>query len=311
MNTRDTIIIKNIAILFLVILVGGCAAAKTFHQTARAGDTVAIAAGWKENWSRDNINVWVQENGSSTWTQFPPNDSSIRAVVNFYPDPISSMVLSNRTGQNITTSALTYGNTVNGLFTSGSRDWFNTIVFFDLPTNLALGDAHVYIEDATDPNSFVDTTVDIVENVSGGKTHDFEAQIAGPLLRQHLASLERASHYAVTLSGTGQVPHAVQLDFTHDPDVNHGGAGKAYVVEPISGVKNITWSDDGTNLRVIMLPANGNTLASFKDFKFYVAGGITNLAPVSTQAFDINGGNVAGVSTPTITAHSIVIDTVP
>jgi len=97
----------------------------------------------------------------------------------------------------------------------------------------------------------------------------------------------------------------VQMEFTHD-----SGVGKAYVVEPISGVKNISWTDDGTNLRVVILPAEETSVRTIEDFKFYVAGGVTNLAAVNTQAFDINGGGVTGVS-PTVTPHNIVIDEVP
>jgi hypothetical protein len=297
---------KRLAILISVFLVAGCAATKTFHQIARAGDTVAIATGWHESWSRDNITVWVKEYGG-TWVQYQANDPSIRAVVNFYPDPVSSLVVSERTGQDITAFAQNYGNNVTNMFTSGSHDWFSTVVFFDLPSTMNPGIADVYVEEIANTNNYVSTTVDIVSGV--GQAHEFEAQVAGQLQRQHLASLERASHYAVTLSGTGPIPYAVQMDFTHDPDVDHAGVGRAYVVEPISGVKNITWSDDGSNLRVIILPANGNALTSFKDFKFYVAGGINNLAYVSTQAFNINGVSVSGVSPPTITPHNIVITT--
>jgi len=75
----------------------------------------------------------------------------------------------------------------------------------------------------------------------------------------------------------------------------------------MSGLKNVSWTDDGTTLRVVILPAAGNTLPDFNDFKFYIAGGIANLAPSSTQAFDINGGTVSGVST-TVTPHNIVIN---
>ena len=304
MNNDYITLVKRLIIVLSVFLVAGCAGFNTFHQAARAGDTVAIAAGWQENWSRDNITVYVQESGSSVWTSFPANDPSIRAVVNFYPDPLSSLVVSNRTAQNITLDAQIYGNNVNNAFTSGSRDWYNTIIFFDLPTGLALGNARIYIEEDSNPSNYAESIVQIVENVSGGKKHDFEATALGPMQRKHLASLERASHYAVNLSGTGPLPHAVQLDFAHDT-----GVGKAYVVEPISGLKNITWSDDGTNLRVIIMPADGKALTGFEDFKFYVAGGITNLTPVSTQAFDINGASVAGVSAPTITPYNIVIST--
>jgi hypothetical protein len=307
-NTKS-ISSSALIVLLSVLVLSGCAGIRTFTQTARAGDTIAMAVGFKENWSRENINVYVTPNGSSTATLYPPNDPKIRAVMNFYPDPISSLVLSNRTGQSVTDGAQGYGNIINANFTSDDRDWSNTIVFFDLPQGLPLGETYVTVEDATNPNNYVDTIVDIVENVSGGQKGTFEAELAGNLLRKHLASLERASHFTVTLSGSGAIPHAVQIDFTHNPDAAHGGVGKPYVVEPISGLKNISWHDDGTNLRVIMIPANGATFANFKDFKFYVAGGITGLAVANTQAFDINGNAVSGVSTPTVTPHNIVITT--
>ena len=148
-------------------------------------------------------------------------------------------------------------------------------------------------------SGFLTEAVDIVG--TGGFTHDFGTTAGGPLQRIHMAALERASHYAVTLSDSGTVPYAVQMDFTHDT-----GVGKAYVVEPISGVKNISWTDDGSTLRVVILPAEETSVRTIDDFKFYVAGGVTNLAPISTQAFNIDGVTVTGVS-PTVTPHNIVI----
>jgi hypothetical protein len=303
---------KWLVIIISVSLGAGCAGLSTFSQSVYSGQTVAIPVGWQPDWSRDNITVSVKEFGASGWIDYPVNSASIRAVVNLYPDPLSSMVVSNRTGQNVTSYAESYGNNVTNVFTSHSRDWFETVVFFDLPDPMALGVAQISVDEVANPGNYVTVTVDIIG--TGEVADDLEAEFAGPLQRLHLASLERASHYTVTLSGTGDVPHAVQLDFTHDPDMDHGGgpdAGKAYVVEPISGVKNISWTDDGTKLRVVILPADGNTPASFEDFRFYVAGGIKNLAPDvapgSTQAFNINGGNVTGVSTPTVTPHDIAI----
>jgi len=299
----------SLVMKFLVVLSAslavGCAGTHTFNQYAKSGETIAIPVGHQPDWSRDNISVWIREPGMVDYVQYMPNDPRIRAVVNFYPDPLSSIVVSNRTGQEITNGALTFGNILNQSFTSNSRDWFQTVVFFDLPDPLALGAANVYVEEATNTNNFVNTELEIVG--TGGMPHQFGAEGLGPMSREQLASLERTSHFAVTLSGS-TIPHAVQLDFMHDPDVDNSGTGKAYIVEPISGVKNISWTDDGINLRIVILPADGATMANFNDFKFYVAGGINNLALLSTEAFDINGGSVAGVST-LVTPHNIVINT--
>ena len=44
---------KIIMLLFLPVLVvtGGCSGDRTFHEYAMAGDTVAVAAGWMQNFS--------------------------------------------------------------------------------------------------------------------------------------------------------------------------------------------------------------------------------------------------------------------
>lgn len=296
---------RKVIVLLLAYLTVGCAGVNTFNQYAKSGETVAIAVGHQPNWSRDSISVWVRPLGGD-WTQYPADDPRIRAVVNFYADPLSSIVLSNRTSQQITQSSLTYAGQLTNNFTAGSRDWFQTTVFFDLPDTMALGAAEILVEEVADPNNFKNATVEIVG--AGGIPHEFQAELLGSLDRGYLGSLERASHYVVNLSGTGAIPHAVQLEFTHDPDVDNAGSGRAYVVEPISGVKNISWTDDGTNLRVVIIPADGKTLSNFKDFKFYIAGGILNVAPSSTQAFDISGAPVTGVTAVT-TPHNIVIDT--
>ena len=290
--------IKKLATMLSVFLIAGCAGTQTFNQYAKSGETVAIATGYQPDWSRDNISVWVQEQGG-TYVQYPANDPRIRAVVNFYPDPLSSLVVSNRTEQDVTPFAEGYGNALNNGFTSGDRDWYQTVVFFDLPDPMNFGTADLYIEEVANTNNFVETTLEIVG--TGGSPHSFGTNAGGPLQRVHMAALERASHYAVTLSDSGTVPYAVQMDFTHDT-----GVGKAYVVEPISGVKNISWTDDGSTLRVVILPAEETSVRTIDDFKFYVAGGVTNLAPISTQAFNIDGVTVTGVS-PTVTPHNIVI----
>ena len=122
--------------------------------------------------------------------------------------------------------------------------------------------------------------------------------------RQNLAALERASHYTVSMSGA-EVPYAVQVDFHHDL-----GVGTPYVVDPISGMKSMSWHDDGENLRIIIMPANGQTFSNFNKLRFYVAGGVTGLTETATTAFDINGDELTTnpVSTA-VTYRSITIDT--
>ena len=92
--------------------------------------------------------------------------------------------------------------------------------------------------------------------------------------------------------------HAIQLTMTHDPDVDIGGVGRPFVANPRGDLKTANWEDDGTDLQVLLLPTSGQTLTDMKHFKFYVAGGITNLfVPVSgVEAVDINGDPVVGVT---------------
>ena len=91
-------------------------------------------------------------------------------------------------------------------------------------------------------------------------------------------------------------PYAVQLGMGHNP-------GKIYVVNPRGDTKNLSWSDDGTNLTVMITPAwlkgaapaAGETLGEFIHFKFYVAGDIVNslfIQPTSVEGFDIDGNSV-------------------
>jgi hypothetical protein len=61
-------------------------------------------------------------------------------------------------------------------------------------------------------------------------------------------------------------------------------------------MKSLVWSDDGMNLKVILSPANLTGIKSLKDFKFYIAGGITNLTLGSLKAVDKDGTSITTVS---------------
>lgn len=291
------------------LLLFGCSGVKTFHQVAQVGDTVAIATGWSPTFSRDKINVYIYPNGGGELV-YGPDDPSIRAVVNMYPDPISSILVSRRTGQSITPDAVTYGNTTAG-FAGGQEDWFQTVVFFDLPLTLPggapfpTGTTYIGVADTTDPNNtYKESRFNLVAGT--GESHDFASFGAGDLDRQKLAVLERSSYFDVTFSGT-TLPHAIQLELKHDT-----GVGQAYAVNPISGMKNISWTDDGSTLKVILMPSKDGLITDFDDFRFYVAGGITNLTNpgglqvFDVQAYNINGEAVTGVSA-TIDDHPINI----
>lgn len=266
----------------------GCAGAKTFQEVARAGDTVALASGWKQNFSSDNITVTVTPPVGAA-TVYGPNDPAIRAVIDLYPDPLSSILVSKQIGHDLTPFAQTYANVTNSL-TNGDPDWWQTTVFIDLPDTLPVGTTTI---DITNPQGeSVQSTVDIVSGA--GTAGTFESS-GGPLTPDQLAAMKRVAHNTISFSGA-TVPYAIQLDLNHSPDAAHGGTGYSHVVNPRGDLKSVQWTDTGTNMRIILLPTRSQPLSTMKGFKLYVAGGITNLSLVSVKAYDSSGSPVSGIT---------------
>ena len=283
-------------VVFCLLMLGGCVGARTFHEYARAGDTVAVAAGRMKDLSRNNITVTITPSVGSPIV-YPPNDPAVRAIVNLYPDPVSSLLVSTETGQDLTPAAQTYGYVIRVSTPDQEKDWWQTSVFVDLPTSLPVGTTSIEISDPAGEYAYSE-----VQIVAGtGSPNTFNADTNGPLNANQLASMERVSHFTVGFNGS-TVPFAIQADLTHSPDVDHGGTGRAYVINPRGDLKNVTWSDTGSSLRVIIAPDRAQALSNIHDYKFYVAGGITNLAVQSIKAVDINGNDVSGV-TATIESH--------
>lgn len=277
-------------LLALFLLLGGCAGVQTFPNVARSGDTVAVAAGWKQDFAREDLTVIITA-ADGLVIVYPPGDPAVRAVVNLYPDPLSSLSVSDRTGQDLTPYARTYADMVNLNFTGGDRDWWQTTAFVDLPPGLALGPATVTLSNGAGLQAT--TTVEIV--AGAGTPAVFDAELAGPLQPYQLAVLERVAHYTVRFSGA-TLPHAIQIDLSHDPDVDHGGSGRAHVINPRGDIKSIAWADDGEGLRVLLTPVRNGAIGAFTDFKFYVGGGVGNLALVGVRAFDVSGNPISGIA---------------
>lgn len=301
-----------------VAVLAGCTGVRTFHDHARAGDTIAVAAGWAHHLQRGNIEVTIvdREGNPTTYTPGQPGYEAVRGSINFYPDPVSGLVLSDRLGTDVTPFGSLYSDLVNQEATGDDRDWWETVVFVDLPDPMALGDATVTVSDlGTPPLETVSSIVTIVPNEfnlgEGGTPNIFRAKLPGlaqfNLIDEHFQSMERTSHYVVSVAGS-TVPHAIQVDLTHDPDEAHGGTGTPYVVNPIGHIKNLSWAQtgtSGTDLRVIITPARDGEITNMNDFKFYVAGGINGLTVVDqdagdpdidVQAFDANGNTLDPVT---------------
>jgi uncharacterized protein YceK len=283
---------SSLLIVVIAVAASGCAGRQTFSDTAREGETVAVAAGLMHSFTRENITVTITPASGSPVT-YPANDPAIRAVTNLYADPLSSIVISREIGNNETPFAQTYAGTVASFFTGDDKDWWQTLVILDLPTPMAAGLATVDVS-TLDGTETASATLNIVAGT--GAPNSLDAEVLGPLQQDQLTSLQRVEHYTVQFSGSPTTtPYAIQVDLTHDADRNNGGTGLAYVVNPIGYIKNAAWSDDGTSTRVILTPTNAGQIRALSDFKFYVAGRVTNLAISSVQAFDESGAPVSGV----------------
>ena len=282
--------------LALAVFISACGGDKTFTDYARAGDTVAVAGGHQPNFNLNNISVdIIQDNGTPQGIlvgSIPQGDPAIRASVNLYPDPLSGLIVSRETGIEMTPFADTYWQQITANFTAGDKDWYQTTVFVDLPPTLAADLVHRIIVKNSLGESF-ESKVEIIPGTGSPST--FTAAFGTNLSPEMIAGISRLPHYTIDITGT-PVPHAIELTLTHDSDSTAGGTGKAYAVNPIGYKKNLSWSDDGNSMKVILTPTTSTTFDNIIDYKFYVTGGISNLAISSVSAFDINGDSVTGVN---------------
>lgn len=298
--------IKTIGIAALLITatlgIFGCAGTAPLNTAYRAGDTVALGAGWKHHFDRNSLTVTFTGSDGST-TTYLPGDSRVRAVINLYPDPLSWLVVGTRTGSN-DSYGNTYGSIINNSWTGDDPDWWQTTLYIDLPTTLPVGTARVNIS-SSNGESYNVGNINII--AGQGSPSPFSVQINGAMSPQQLQSMEREPNsFTVQFSGDSTIPAALQVDLTHNPSSAAGGTGTPSVVNPRGEMKNLSWTDNGTNLRV-MLFINGD--GSTKDpyypdtyqwnyFKFYVTGGITGLqvVPSSVKAYDSAGNLISGIT---------------
>ena len=282
--------------LLSLLVISGCAGLQPFNHTARAGDTIAIAAGWKHQFSRDQLTVTFTPSIGSDIV-YLPGDDAVRASINFYPDPTSYMAVGyEETMKGTYNNGRNYGGAVSSGFTNSDPDWWQTTVFVDLPSTLPVGQTYVQL---TSSGSFGESWGVPVEIVGGiGSPHTLPAEINGSISNIQLRTLERSPNYEIQFSGA-ITPHAIQVNLTHDPDeydANGYATKNAYVVNPRGDVKSVNWKDDGQNMRVLLSFTHESPMhTDISRFKFYVAGGTTGLQIQSVDAFDINGDPVTGV----------------
>ena len=286
-----------VLLLPLAIALGGCVGAQTYGTAARAGDTITVELGRQLNLARQNVTVTITDAAGAV-TTYGPNDSHVRGIVDMYPDPVSRAVVGTMTNQDLGYNATTTGYLINSQVTNNDNDWFQTVMVLDLPTTMATGDATVSITDNGTGTAMSPSTVTVVPGA--GSSNLFTVWLPWgstlPLLSSSLypnmlMSMERADRYTVNLTTTTVVPHSIQMTFAHT-----SGVGVPWVVNPRGDIKNVVWHDDGTTITVMVTPTQGTTLTRMRDFKFYIAGGVTGLTQTSLKAYDINGVAVSGVT---------------
>ena len=292
-------------LLILLPLFGGlagCAGTQTFGTAARAGDTVTLQVGMQANLKRQNMTVTITPASgaippaSSAPIVYLPNDPNVVAVVNLYPDPASLARVGIQTQQDLGVGAYTTTGDLIKTNVTPDSDWWQTTVLLNLPSSLPTGMASITMVDSAGA-VIRPISVEIVPGIGAANKFKvyppwgtpFPVLAAFPNL---IKSMERADGYTVTFTGA-TIPHSIGVQFTHTPTV-----GKTWVVNPRGDIKNVTWTDDGSMLKVMVTPTGGQTLTQMIDFKFYVAGGIAALTqvPSSIKAYDINGNLMAGVT---------------
>ncbi|MDH5648107.1 MAG: hypothetical protein OEY67_00510 [Gammaproteobacteria bacterium] len=279
----------NILFFSLVgLLLSACAGVKTFPSTVRAGDTVVVAAGWKHHFAANNITVTITPSVGVP-VVYSPGSPAIRGVINLYPDPVSSIIVSQQISQDLTNSAQVYAQLVSSNFTGNDKDWWQTTVYVDLPATLPVGTANIEISNPQ--GEVASSDVLVVDGV--GSPEDFEAELSGPLTQNQLASLARVNSYEVNFSGS-VVPYAIQVKLQHTSVFAH-------VVNPRGDIKNVAWRDNAGVADIIITPAKLQALSNLDEFKIYVVADQgfqipDSLSILSIEAFDINGNPIPGIN---------------
>lgn len=274
--------------LGVVAALAGCGGINTFGTAARPGDTVALALGWNLPLSRQNATVQIV--GPNTTYAYSPGDPNVRFLGNVYPDPASNLVIGRETNQSLGLNANGFGQQLETFVTGNDKDFAQTMLVVNLPATLAAGTATLRVLDAT--GTQVGPTVSVQVLPGSGAPNPFYGT-AGSLSGQLMSALERAPDVkAVTFSGS-VVPYAIQLDLTHTP-----GVGSPWLINPRGDLKSLSWVDDGTRIRVMLMPANNVNPTSMSTFKFMVGGSLSglNIDAASIKAFDSSGNAIGGVT---------------
>lgn len=268
----------GLALISIIPGLTGCAGTKAFTTAARAGDTVALAVGWNKNVSRANLSAVITQAGGGAPVNYSPGNSNIRAVFNMYPDPVSRLVVGTETNQGLGYNANVHGASLGSLVTGDDKDLSQTMVLLNLPASLAVGNATIDLYAGATPLS--SHTVQILSGA--GSANLFEGATSS-LTAEQLRTLERAAASVVTFSAVN-VPHSIYLEVPHT-----FGVGVPWVVNPRGDLKNVSWTDTGSVLKIVITPVSGASIPKIGHFKFYISGGLTGFGAPYVKAYDVNG----------------------
>jgi hypothetical protein len=247
-----------------------------------------MAIGWYPHLEREDLTVTLTHATTGNQVVYLPGDPAVRAVANLYPDPLARLQVHRETKTTedpIAFDAWLLETSV----TDADKEYSEKFILLDLPQTFSEGIVDIDIQSSTED---VINPLQVEILPGAGSPNTFGNWDGWSLDTVHLRYMERAPYYTIDFSTDGSVPHAIQIDLAHNPDASSGGVGVPYVVNPRDDLKSASWSDDGTRLRVILMPTAATALADIKHFKFYVTGGLTGLLVSSVDAYDVDGNPV-------------------
>lgn len=283
----------------LVCLTGflvGCTGVNSFTTGARPGETIAVAIGYQQKVNRSNLTVNITPQSGTPYT-YSPGDTRIRTVFQAYPDPVSKLVVADRAHTSYGTLFPDYiidawGNGARSL-TGGDNDWSDTFVLFDLPTDITAGAASLQFTSGGVNLTPASIPIEVLPGPAAS-TQPFQYFNGTSPNPAPYTGAERASHFVVKFTGPeGTIPHSMEAVFSR----TLGVSGDPWVTHGRGDLKNLMWSDNGAELKVMLTPVKGESLTSLQDFKFYVTGSVATVNLISLKAYDAFGNSLSGFDT--------------
>jgi hypothetical protein len=275
----------------------GCTGVNTFTTGGRPGETVAAAIGYQQKVNRSNLTVKITDKNGVLYT-YQPGDTRIRTVFQAYPDPVSKLVVADRANTSYGTQLPDYiinawGYGIRQDLTNGDNDWSETFVLFDLPTDIASGMASLQFTSGGTDLTVSSIPIEVLPGPAAAP-QPFEYYKGTSALQAPYTGGERAPHFVVNFSGPdGVVPNSIEAVFSR----TLGSTGDPWVTHGRGDIKNLMWSDNGSEIKVMLTPAKGVPLSSLKDFKFYITGSVTAVNRTSLKAYDASGNPLSGFTT--------------